>query len=85
MKKIDLGQTIQILANVGVLAGILFLAFELRQNTMATRSAAASSIEASFSEAELFIAGNAEFAELLTKGRAGEEGLKKGFRTRSVQ
>ena len=33
MKKIDLGRTIGILANVGVLAGILFLAVELRQNT----------------------------------------------------
>ncbi len=32
MKKIDLGQTITILANVGVIAGIVFLAVELRQN-----------------------------------------------------
>ena len=33
MKKIDLGQTITILANIGVLAGIVFLAVELRQNS----------------------------------------------------
>ena len=33
MKKIDLGQMIQILANVGVLAGIIVVAFEIRQNT----------------------------------------------------
>ncbi len=32
MKKIDLGQGIGILANVGVIAGIIFLAVELRQN-----------------------------------------------------
>ena len=32
MKKIDLGQAISILANVGVIAGIVFLAFEMRQN-----------------------------------------------------
>ncbi len=32
MKKIDLGQTITILANVGVIAGIVFLAFEIQQN-----------------------------------------------------
>ena len=32
MKKPDLGQTISILANVGVIAGIVFLGFELRQN-----------------------------------------------------
>ena len=31
MKKIDLGQTITILANVGVIAGIVFLAVEVRQ------------------------------------------------------
>jgi len=32
MKKIDLGQTIGVLANIGVIAGIVFLAMELRQN-----------------------------------------------------
>lgn len=32
MKKIDLGQTIGILANLGVIAGIIFLAVELQQN-----------------------------------------------------
>ena len=33
MKKIDLGQIISIVANVGVIAGIAFLAIELNQNT----------------------------------------------------
>ena len=32
MKKIDLGRTIGILANLGVIAGIIFLGVELRQN-----------------------------------------------------
>ena len=31
--KIDLGQTIGILANAGVIAGIAFLALEIQQNT----------------------------------------------------
>jgi hypothetical protein len=35
MKKIDLGQSISIVANVGVIAGLLLLAFELRQNNEA--------------------------------------------------
>lgn len=39
MKKIDPGQTIAILANVGVIAGIVFLAFEINQNTQAVQSA----------------------------------------------
>ncbi len=34
MKKLDLGQTISILANIGVIAGIVFLGFELRQNNV---------------------------------------------------
>ena len=33
MKKIDLGQTIAILANIGVITGIVFLALEIRQNS----------------------------------------------------
>ncbi len=32
MKKLDLGQTLGILANAGVIAGILFLGYEIRQN-----------------------------------------------------
>lgn len=32
MKSIDLGQTITILANVGVIAGLIFLGYELHQN-----------------------------------------------------
>ncbi len=40
MKKIELGQTFTILANVGVIAGILFLAFELRQNNELIRAEA---------------------------------------------
>jgi len=38
MKKIDLGQAVQTLANFGVIAGIVFLAFEIQQNTEMTRA-----------------------------------------------
>ncbi len=41
MKKIDLGQPITVVANVGVIMGIVFLAYELRQNTDAVRLNAA--------------------------------------------
>ena len=40
MKKLELGQTISILANVGVIAGILFLAFEIHQNNTLLESQA---------------------------------------------
>ena len=35
MKKFDLNQMIGILANMGVIAGIAFLGYEMRQNTTA--------------------------------------------------
>jgi hypothetical protein len=38
MKNIDLGQTISILANIGVIAGIVFLGFELRQSQVVGRA-----------------------------------------------
>ncbi len=44
MKKIELGQTIGVLANVGVIAGIVFLGFEVRQNTEVARSLSIQSI-----------------------------------------
>lgn len=53
------------------MAGIIFLAVELQQNTVATQLSAAGSLQGSFSEVELFIAGNPEFSELLDKGRTG--------------
>ena len=40
MKKLDLGQIITILANVGVIAGIVFLGIELQQNNELLRSQA---------------------------------------------
>jgi len=43
MKKIDLGQAITILANIGVIAGIVFLGIELRQNSAAAELQAAQS------------------------------------------
>ena len=48
MRKIDLGQTFQILANVGVIAGIVFLGIELRRNTDAMRSQTVHSFQAEF-------------------------------------
>jgi hypothetical protein len=50
MKTIDPGQTIGILANIGVIAGILFLGYELRQNTQAVTSAASQGIQDQITE-----------------------------------
>lgn len=72
--KLDrLNRWMMLAANIGVLIGILFLVFELRQNTVASRLAAASNFQDSFSEIEFFIAQHPEFAELLESGRNGDE------------
>ena len=60
-------------ANLAVLAGIAFLAYELRQNTIASQISAGNSLESSLREMELFIAGNEDFAEILEKGINGSE------------
>ena len=44
MKKLELGQTIGILANLGVVAGIIFLAIELQQNNQLLRAEAIGSV-----------------------------------------
>lgn len=38
MKKIDLGETMQLVANLSVIAGLFFLAFQVRQNTAAVQA-----------------------------------------------
>ena len=40
MRKIEIGQTITILANIGVIAGIIFLGIELQQNNKLLRAEA---------------------------------------------
>ena len=45
MKKLDLNQSVSLIANLGVIAGIVFLGYEMRQNTIAVRSAAAQGIQ----------------------------------------
>ena len=73
MKKIDLGQTITILANIGVIAGIAFLALEIQQNNQLLQI----EVEMSRNEhtAELFgrIAESPELSAVLAKYQRGEE------------
>jgi hypothetical protein len=44
MKKLDLNQTVSLLANIGVIAGIIFLAIEIRQNTVTQKMNAAQQV-----------------------------------------
>lgn len=61
MKKVDVGQMVQIIANVGVIGGIILLAFEVSQNSDALRLQAAQSNLNTFYALDLLIAeGGAE-------------------------
>jgi hypothetical protein len=72
-KKIDLGHAISILANLGVVAGIVFLAVEIRQNNELLQS------EASIAYVEMRRGGlraqaqDDEFLRTILKAEAGEE------------
>ena len=60
MKKIDFGQTMSILANVGVIAGIIFLGVELRQNTSAIRGTTIQAISSQLVESNFIGVDNAD-------------------------
>jgi len=69
MKRIDVGQAITILANVGVIAGIVFLAIELQQNNELLSDEAQRARAQSFRENMEAFADN---AELWVKEESGE-------------
>ena len=79
MKKIDLGQMIAILANIGVIAGIVFLGFELRQNSAAAELQAAQAYVNISHESDFRLAENPELVEVLQSsvdGRSPVDGLR---------
>ena len=78
MKKIDLGQTVAILANVGVIAGIVFLAVEIQQNTESLNEArnfaiaeAQQAMRAQLDESFRSLANSDELPEIFVKYRQG--------------
>ena len=72
MKKIDLGQTITIAANLGVIAGIIFLALEVQQNNelmrVSVREGQSERLQ-HYAEQVYMVPG---LAEILVKVRNGE-------------
>lgn len=73
MKKIDLGQKIGILANLGVIAGIVFLGYELRQNTITAKMTAADNFVSSINDMNELGIVDARLLDLIFKSRNGEE------------
>ncbi|MDH3421234.1 MAG: hypothetical protein OEQ25_10530 [Gammaproteobacteria bacterium] len=73
MKKLDLGQTINTLANMGVIAGIAFLAVELRQNSQVVRAQSRAQISSEAADHIMRRAENAELAEIQLRANGGEQ------------
>ena len=79
MKKIDLGQTIGILANLGVVAGIVFLAWEVGQNNEFLAAEARTAVLDRRTMSNSMIATSPELSNSLAKAADGES-LTRGER-----
>ena len=74
MKKPDVGQMITIIANVGVIGGILLLAYELRQNNDLLEAQAREALLDRRTDAYALVASNGDLAAILSK-RASDQPL----------
>ncbi len=73
LKKIDLGQAVSILANVGVIAGIVFLGIELQQNNeLLAAEARATRHQNRSDHANRVLLENPGLVELIVKADNGE-------------
>jgi len=72
MKKIDLGQTVTILANLGIIVGIVFLIIELRQNNLLLNAQTRGETNRTVIEQESEPYRNHDVAVLLAKRARGE-------------
>jgi hypothetical protein len=69
MKKIDLGQTITIFANIGVIGGLIFVGFQLRQDRVIARiESAIANNDSKISSLQL----RAQNADVWVRGLAGD-------------
>ncbi len=73
MKKLDFSQTVGLLANLGVIAGIVFLGIELRQNNALMAEEAQRERAASLRESFMMMAENGELAAMYLNERNGAE------------
>jgi len=69
LKQLDYGQAVTLLANIGIIAGIVFLAIEIQQNTGAIRSQASLGINDSLARMNAAIYQDSELADILIRGR----------------
>jgi hypothetical protein len=75
MKKLDLGQTIGILANIGVIAGIVFLAIEVKSANDANRLQSAYASAEGFNQLNLMLASDSVLSRIFVVGMADPDRL----------
>jgi hypothetical protein len=73
MKKIHLGQSLSILANLGVLVSILLLAYELNQNRQMMRSQVRNEVSTGVVTLLVATVNDPNFADVRVRGGKGEE------------
>jgi hypothetical protein len=73
LKNIDLGQILGIFANLGVIAGILLLVYELNQNRDMMRAQTRHEIASEFVGLMTSVAENEQLAQLIRRGDAGDD------------
>jgi hypothetical protein len=72
MKKLDLGQTLGLIANLGVIAGILLLVFELNQNRDMMRAQTRNELSRGLNELMSITISNADLADIAVRADSGE-------------
>jgi len=68
MDRDNLNLWLSLIANLGVLAGLLFVGYEIRQNTVQLRAESSRSITESVNDLNVGIYSDSEFAAVLLKG-----------------
>ena len=73
MKRLDLGQTLQLLGNVGVIIGILLLVYELNQNREMVQGQTRNELSQAVTAMLLELNADRDFADINFRGDNGEE------------
>jgi hypothetical protein len=73
LKKIDFGQTLQLLGNLGVIVGILLLVYELNQNRELMKAQMRNEMSQGLIHLFLEYSNDTEAASIWRRGRAGED------------
>ena len=84
MKKFDLNQAISVVANLGVIIGLIFLGYEVRQNTSQLRADAGSSINEAVDALNSSIYQDREFAALVLRAEQSFSELERVDQSRIV-